>query len=274
VGAANRADIRRLVALEEENAALKEKIERQQSRLQELSLHRDASIAARNDQIAQLTAQTSRQIPADAAGLEAETQRLRDKLADADQRVALHTSRREAAEQRALQEQDAALALRRSHDQTLTLLKLVQSECDALERATVDAADAAGGVGTRRASLDSVQGKRIVYVGGRPGSNAALKRLVEAAGGELVVHDGGVEDRKGLLAAALPGADLVVFPVDCIDHDSMNTLKRVCERHQIDYHPLRTASVASFVELMARLHPEQLAQLSNPPPSAFCLRHG
>ncbi|WP_168790307.1 DUF2325 domain-containing protein [Paraburkholderia aromaticivorans] len=274
VGAANRADIRRLVALEEENAALKEKIERQQSRLQELSLQRDASIAALDEQIAQLTAHSTRQIPADAAGLEAEAQWLRDKLADADQRVALHTSRREAAEQRALQEQDAALALRRSHDQTLTLLKLVQSECDALERATVDAADAASGAGTRRASLDSVQGKRVVYVGGRPGSNAALKRLVEAVGGELIVHDGGVEDRKGLLAAALPGADLVVFPVDCIDHDSTNTLKRVCERHQIGYHPLRTASVASFVELMARLHPENLAQLGNPPPSAFCLRHG
>ncbi|MFM0054369.1 DUF2325 domain-containing protein [Paraburkholderia phytofirmans] len=274
VGAANRADIRRLVALEEENAALKEKIERQQSRLHELSVQRDTSIAALNEQIAQLTAQATRRIPADAAGLETEAQRLRDKLTDADQRVALHTSRREAAEQRALQEQDAALALRRSHDQTLTLLKLVQSECDALERATLDAADAASGTGTRRASLDSVQGKRIVYVGGRPGSNAALKRLVEAAGGELIVHDGGVEDRKGLLAAALPGADLVVFPVDCIDHDSMNTLKRVCERHQIGYFPLRTASVASFVELMARLHPEHLAQLGNPPPSAFCLRHG
>ena len=274
VGAANRADIRRLVALEEENAALKEKIERQQSRLQELGLQRDASMAALNEQIAQLTAQTGRPIPADAAALEAEAQRLRDKLADADQRVALHTNRREAAEQRALQEQDAALALRRSHDQTLTLLKLVQSECDALERATVDAADAASGAGTRRASLDSVQGKRIVYVGGRPGSNTALRRLVEAAGGELVAHDGGVEDRKGRLAAALPGADLVVFPVDCIDHDSMNTLKRVCERHRIDYHPLRTASVASFVELMARLHPEHLAQLGHPPPLAFCLRHG
>ncbi|MFB9125868.1 DUF2325 domain-containing protein [Paraburkholderia dipogonis] len=274
VGAANRADIRRLVALEEENAALKEKIERQQSRLHELSVQRDASIAALNEQIAQLTAQTTRQIPADAARLEAEAQRLRDKLADADQRVALHTSRREAAEQRALQEQEAALALRRSHDQMLTLLKLVQSECDALERATLDAADAASATGTHRASLDSVQGKRIVYVGGRPGSNAALKRLVEAAGGELIVHDGGVEDRKGLLAAALPGADVVVFPVDCIAHDSMNTLKRVCERHQIGYYPLRTASMASFVELMGRLHPENLAQLGNPPPSAFCLRHG
>ncbi|WP_176057226.1 DUF2325 domain-containing protein [Paraburkholderia sp. BCC1876] len=274
VGAANRADIRRLVALEEENAALKEKIERQQSRLNELGAQRDASIAALKEQIAQLSASVARHIPADAADLAAEAQHLRERLSDADQRVALHTSRREVAEQRVLQEQDAAQALRRSHDQALALLKLVQSECDALERATVDAADATHGAGARRASLDSVQGKRIVYVGGRPGSNAALKRLVDAAGGELLVHDGGLEDRKGLLAAALPGADIVVFPVDCIDHDSMNTLKRVCERHQIDYHPLRTASVASFVELMARLHPEQVAQLGNPPPSAFCLRHG
>jgi Uncharacterized protein conserved in bacteria (DUF2325) len=274
VGAANRADIRRLVALEQDNAALKEKVERQQARLHELGIQRDATIAALNEQIAQLTAQPIRPLPADARDLEAEMQRLRDRLDDADQRVALHTSRREAAEQRTLQEQEAALALRRSHDRALALLKLVQSECDALERTTVDAADAASGTGARRASLDSVRGKRIVYVGGRPGSNAALKRLVEAAGGDLVLHDGGVEDRKGLLAAALPGADIVVFPVDCIDHDSMNTLKRVCERHRIDYHPLRTASVASFVELMARPHPEHLAQLGNAPPSAFCLRHG
>jgi hypothetical protein len=270
VGAANRADIRRLVALEEENAALKEKIERQQSRLQQIGIERDASIAALTEQIARLQ---SNPMPADASILETEVQQLREWLAVADQRVALHTSRREAAEQRIQQEQDADSALRRSRDQALALLKLVQSECDALERATVDAADAANFTGPRRASLVGVQGKRIVYVGGRPHSNVALKRLVEAAGGELVVHDGGVEDRKGLLAAALPGADIVVFPVDCVDHDSMNTLKRICERHGIDYHPLRTASVASFVELIARLHPEHIAQLRNAPPSAFCLRH-
>jgi hypothetical protein len=277
VGAANRADIRRLVALEAENAELKEKIERQQNRLHEISTQRDVSIAALNEQIAQLAALATRQTPADSSDLEAEISRLRDKLTDSDQRVALHTSRREAAEQRVQQEQGAALALRRSRDEALAQLLLVQSECDALERATVDAAgnhDATA----RQASLAGLRGKRIVYVGGRPGSNAALKRLVDAAGGNFVVHDGGVEDRKGLLAAALPGADMVVFPVDCVDHDSMNTLKRVCERHQIDYHPLRTASVASFVDLVGRLQPEQLAQLStqsnSAPPSAFCLRHG
>lgn len=97
---------------------------------------------------------------------------------------------------------------------------------------------------------------------------------MSAAGGELTVHDGGIEDRKGLLAAALAGADLAVFPVDCIDHDSMATLKRVCERHQVSWHPLRTASLASFVELMMRLHVSAAPALTAVPVSRFCLRHG
>jgi hypothetical protein len=278
VGAANRADIRRLVALEEENAALRDKLERQQNRLHEVTTERDAAIAELSGQIIKLSAQAGRQRSADTASLVDEVKTLQEKLAEANQRLALHTSRREAAEQRALQEQGTALALRESRDQALALLKVVQSECHALERATLDALEQPE---MRRAGLDSVRGKRVVYVGGRPGSNAALKALVSSAGGELVVHDGGLEDRKGLLAAALPGADLVVFPVDCIDHDSMNTLKRVCERHQVTYHPLRTASVASFIDLIARLQAERSdprdlhgAAINARPLSAFCLRHG
>jgi hypothetical protein len=271
VGAANRADIRRLVALETENAELRDKIERQQSRLHEISTQRDAAIGQLSEQIVKLTAQASRQ-PVTESTLADEVKALQEKLAEADRRLALHTSRREAAEQRALQEQATVEALRESRDQALTLLKTVQSECHALERATLDALD------QQDAGLAGVAGKRVMYVGGRPGSNAALKALVASAGGELVVHDGGVEDRKGLLAAALPGADLVVFPVDCIDHDSMNTVKRVCERHQVEYHPLRTASVASFIDLVGRLQTDpnasQNTTASARPPSAFCLRHG
>jgi hypothetical protein len=273
VGAANRADIRRLVALEEENAQLRDKVERQQTRLREISAERDTAIEALTDQIVKLTAQASRQPSADSAELAAEVQALQQKLAETEQRLALHTSRREAAEQRALQEQGTAEALRQSRDHALTLLKVVQAECHALESATLDALDQ-GGSGSRRAGLENVRGKRIVYVGGRPGSNTALKALVSSAGGEFVVHDGGVEDRKGLLAAALPGADIVVFPVDCIDHDSMSMLKRVCERHQVDYYPLRSASVASFIELIARVHADPAPVENARPPSAFCLRHG
>ena len=189
VGAANRADIRRLVALEEENAALKEKVERQQSRLHELSMQRDASIAALNEQIAQLSAQASRHTAADASDPEAEAQRLRDRLAEADQRVALHTSRREAAEQRTLQEQDAALALRQSRDQALALLKQVQSECDALERATVDTVDTASGTGAPRQRAR--QADRLC------GRQASVERRIEAPGGSGRRRSGGARRRRG-----------------------------------------------------------------------------
>jgi len=104
---------------------------------------------------------------------------------------------------------------------------------------------------SRDAAFDTLKGKTVVYVGGRPGSNLVLRSLVEEAGGTFATHDGGLEDRKGLLATAIARADLVFFPVDCIDHDSMNTIKRVCDRHAVPFFPLRTASVASFAKALA-----------------------
>jgi Uncharacterized protein conserved in bacteria (DUF2325) len=271
VGAANRADIRRLVALEEENAALKDKIERQQDKLHELTTERDASLRQLSAQVAELTAKAERKPDTSEAGLEAEVQALREALAARDERLAIHTSRRETAEQRALDEQRHAQSLSQRLDDAIAMLNVVQAECNALEQALVAQDSEAG---SKAEELVNLSGKRVVYVGGRPGSNAALRQLVESAGGDFVVHDGGIEDRKGMFAAALPRADIVVFPVDCIDHDSMNLLKRVCDRHQVDYHPLRTASVASFVELMTRLGRASSQSGNTPPVSRFCLRHG
>jgi hypothetical protein len=268
VGAANRADIRRLVALEQENAALREKVERQQARLRELSIERDASMKQLSEQALQL----DRKPEADAAQLEASVQSLKEKVEDGERRLALHTSRREVAEQRAQQEEERARGLIDKLSEVQTLLKVVQAECAALERATLQDADQPDEA--RRRAFGWVNGRRIVYVGGRPNSNAMLRTLVASAGGELIVHDGGIEDRKGLLAAALPNADVVLFPVDCIDHDSMNMLKRVCDRHGVEYAPLRTASVASFVEFVARRGVKPDDDAGTPPPSAFCLRHG
>jgi hypothetical protein len=51
VGAANRADIRRLRALEAENAALKEKVARQQRQLRDAVILRDATIANLHDML-------------------------------------------------------------------------------------------------------------------------------------------------------------------------------------------------------------------------------
>jgi len=268
VGAANRADIRRLVALEAERAEQQAKIERQQMRLQQLSAERDAArhaLAEHQSQAGARPAQGDERQQAELASL-------REALAARDARLALHTSRREAAEQRAAADEAAARTLRAQLDDAHALIGTLRAEARALEQALhQDEND--DGDPDRVALRRALKGRRIVYVGGRPGSNHALKRWVASAGGELTVHDGGIEDRKGLLAAALAGADLAVFPVDCVDHDSMNTLKRVCDRHQIAYHPLRTASVASFVELIARLH-AGAATATPVSVSRFCLRHG
>ncbi|TDV05125.1 DUF2325 domain-containing protein [Paraburkholderia caballeronis] len=270
VGAANRADIRRLVALEAENAELRSKIDRQQVRLQQMSMERDTARNALEAHLAQPAARPS----ADDERLEAEVASLREALAARDARLALHTNRREAAEQRAAADEATARTLRTQLDEARALIDALRAEAHAVEQAMQQNDEADRTDAGQPAWRDALRGRRIVYVGGRPSSNHALKRWVESAGGELTVHDGGIEDRKGLLASALAGADLAVFPVDCVDHDSMNMLKRVCDRHQVAYHPLRTASVASFVELMSRLYTGVTAMPVAVPVSRFCLRHG
>ncbi|WP_063903902.1 DUF2325 domain-containing protein [Burkholderia ubonensis] len=179
--------------------------------------------------------------------------------------------RRREDGQRAERIAHVADAFARLRGSVLRFIAMLDERRDAIEQTVLRTLAEAGSEPT---ALARVQGKRIVYVGGRPVAHAAIRRLVESAGGSLTVHDGGIEDHKGKLAASIPGADLVVFPVDCIDHDSMNTLKRLCERHRIAYHPLRTASVASFVDLMTDDHDDTAQSFRRSRVSAFCLRHG
>jgi hypothetical protein len=55
------------------------------------------------------------------------------------------------------------------------VLKVMQAEASAIEQAMHVCAN---GAAAQRAALDALQGKRIVYVGGRPGSNAVIARIV------------------------------------------------------------------------------------------------
>ncbi|MEJ8821381.1 DUF2325 domain-containing protein [Variovorax humicola] len=74
-------------------------------------------------------------------------------------------------------------------------------------------------------------------------------------------------ESKGMLV----GAQIVVFPVDCVDHDSVTNLKRLCARHEVPFLPLRTASVTCFAAaLLAHAAQEAPAK----PAFRMCLRHG
>jgi chromosome segregation ATPase len=153
VGASNRADIRRLVELEEECERLKEHNARHATQVGALEL-----------QAGQLKSQLDRQ-PQSSEHAARELAQLRAALADRDQKLALHTARRNETEQKLLAEQERNDVLQASARQA--------------------------------------------------GEDADTARL------ELRVLE------QALTQSA---------------------------RHGIDCHPIRSASIASFVELMQRLH--------------------
>ncbi len=265
VGAANRADIRRLVELERENGEMRERLERQQERSQSLLDERDRTIATLQGTLASAAAERER----------AERTRRDDNASAPDTSsvaalVALQTARRERAEQ-------ASAAAGTEMARLLDELEHSRQQAQALARelAAIEVQLQEEG-GEARPGGDGLapglDGKRILYVGGRPSSSAVIRDLVVRRGGVFQRHDGGLEDRKGLLPAAVAWAELVVFPVDCVDHDSVNHLKRLCARQGVAYVPLRSAGVASFVAGLAGALEDDPDATSSAKP--ICLKHG
>jgi hypothetical protein len=243
VGAANRADICRLRRLEEENAALRETLERQQAHIRNTATARDATIRTlRRDLADRVTAPGMP--PADAA--------LADCIADLRRQLDAHTARRISAEDRLAQARvqlGEAEANARTREARLLAM---QGELDDVEAAL--RADDAG--------VDPIDlaGATILYVGGRPAQIPHLRRAATRLGGEMLHHDGGVEDNDLLLASLLGRADIVVFPVDCVSHAAAGTVKRGCSNAGKRYVPLRSGAVTSFMAALSHLGRCEAAQ--------------
>ena len=250
VGAVNRADIRRLRQQEEEIAALTEKLARQQRQLREGFTSRDQTIHRLNDMLI-------RRIEPVSAG--SESAALRELLAEAGRKLEQETARRERLEQRvqtmsvALQKVEAAL--RRS-----------ESEREALARDLTLVEDQVAGLlqpQTDDAPLD-LSGQTLLYVGGRANQIPQLKALVERTGARLLHHDGGIEHSSALLPGLISRADCLFFPVDCISHDAVATIKRLCRQLEKPYHPLRTASLATLIASLALASQKHDAAIAAP----------
>jgi hypothetical protein len=249
VGAANRADIRRVAALEEEMTRLKEANAALQVRLNAANAQHVLALADMAAQARQLQARRDTGSAPDQLVLD--MAQLRAVLADREEKLSLHTARRQEAEQKQLAQQARYDALQADFHATRDELETARLELGALENALAEnTCDVDGG---GKNALPALDGKCVLYVGGRPGCADRLCKMVATAGGELLVHDGGIEDRHGLLATMLPRAQMVVFPIDCISHNAMHVAKQACARRGIACHPIRSASVASFVALMQRL---------------------
>ena len=240
VGSANRADIRRLAALEVDNATLQRSVETLRRKLQDVHAEHAGAIDALEQRLVVV-----RQGAAP-----------RERTSDAERsweaEAALQRERCERQECLAREAQAEASLARAEADALRERLAALETEMTAVERALASDGSNADLSST---NVDRLRDRRILYVGGRPGATNAIRDWVVRHGGSFRGHDGGLEDRKGLLASAVAGADLVLFPVDCIDHDSVGNLKRLCGRLQVPFVPLRSAGVGSFVAAMSAAAP-------------------
>jgi hypothetical protein len=247
VGAANRADIRRLRQFEEDNAALAAKLERQQRQLRDGFISRDETIRRLNDMLARAASQEAIVPSLDAAE---DSRAVKDALAELDKRLAHETGRRERLEQRLAGVSEALNTAERARSRAEDELEALHQELALLESrlgATLQTTDATDGL--------DLNGLTVLYVGGRANQAPQLKGLVESTKGRFLYHDGGIEHSPTLLPGLVSRADIAVFPVDCVSHDAVGAVKRVCGQLGKRYLPLRTSSLTCLLAGLSGMQP-------------------
>jgi len=252
VGAANRADIRRLCQLEQENAALSAKLELQQRQLRDGFVERDNRIRLLNEALSRALAQA----PACAERANEDVAAAEAALIDLDRRLNREVTRRERLEGRVEAATFAASQAERARQEA-------EGECERLRRElSLVEAQITGWLGEEQSALAlQLGGAQVLYVGGRAHQVPQLKAVVERAGGRFLYHDGGIEHSMTLLPGLISRADCAVFPIDCVSHEAMAILKRQCRQLVKPFVPLRTSSLASLLSGLATLErtPERIA---------------
>jgi Uncharacterized protein conserved in bacteria (DUF2325) len=250
VGAANRADIRRLCRLEEQNAALLAKVEAQQLQLRDGFTERDNKIRMLNEALTRALAQT----PASPETTNDDARAAREALTNLDRRLSREIISRERLERRL---QSAMLTAAQAE----RALRDLRYECEGLRRelALLEAQLDDWLAEDNNSGTPKLSGAQVLYVGGRAHQVPQLRAVVERAGGALLHHDGGIEHSTTLLPGLISRADCVVFPIDCVSHDAMGILKRQCRQSAKPFIPLRTSSLASLLSGLATFEQPELA---------------
>ena len=230
VGASNRADIRRLSTLEEKVAALEEKLSKQHRR-------NHLKLCEKNNEIRQLRAklcvksqqakrsEEPQQIDVSAQFVPSD---LTDELDQLETKLARYSStvQENVKEIVRLTNLEASL---RDENQSLELALLRQNN------------------GADIPCPFDLEGRCLLYVGGRQRTVHHLRVLVEEWNGQLLHHDGGIERSIAGLAREISKADAVVFPTDCVSHSAVLKLKRLCHQSMKPFVPLRSTGIASFI---------------------------
>ena len=254
-GATNRADIRRLQALELERRELSEQLAAMYRRLSEREdehrrLEREQDALARELR-SRLQAARTRLDDVEGRLRESEdgealrAERARNAALASELEVAKRERRNESQRRSVLEEELAEL--RSAHHETSATVRALNAECDALETLVASGVRDSGGSTAGLGAEFDLRGRRIAYVGGRPGAVGHIRALVERLNGSFAYHDGGIEDHEGQLGRVLGQADAVLCPVDCVSHRASLRAKQFCKRTAKPFVPLRSTGLSSVV---------------------------
>jgi hypothetical protein len=242
VGAANRADIRRLCQLEADNAQLQTRLDRQQVAFRGAVVTRDACIEELRHALAQ-------QVSAEPLATGDDNTVLRRLVADLERRVANESHRRAVLGERLSAASAAIVEERSARAKAEREVRSLREELDAVEGTLLPTRDTTLATGAE----PRLGGVRMLYVGGRPHQVAHLRMIAERSGATLLHHDGGVEHHLNLLAGLTSQADIVVFPVDCISHHAAQMAKQLCRQADKRFIPLRSTGGTSLLAALQRL---------------------
>ncbi len=239
VGAANRADLKRLRELEQANEALAEKVRKQQQQLRDAVVGRDALIADLQRQLATRSFAAAKPSP-DAVvtpppSVSSETlhPHLIDRLAKLGRRGERLAIRVEALTRDLQSERKLREVGDRERERLLGEIQSLEAGYDRVESDDGATSDLAG--------------RTILYVGGRTHHIPRLRSATIMMDAVFVHHDGGDECASRLITPMIGRADLVMFPVDCVSHEAVGILKKTCRQLGKPYVALRSSGLASFL---------------------------
>lgn len=77
-------------------------------------------------------------------------------------------------------------------------------------------------------SNDHLAGRSVLCVGGRIKLYPEYSQLIENSGGSFVAFHGDANDRLDHLPQLLEDTDMIICPVDCVNHDAFFIVKHYC----------------------------------------------
>jgi len=157
-------------------------------------------------------------------------QRLCQRLRHLESQLAHQTHRAERAEQRACAPADASTGPANETQASATLTATAEEP-----------------------ACPDLRGNCVLCVGGRKQVRDHYRRVVEAANGRFLHHDGGIEQGSSHLAQMLERADQVVCPVDCVGHQAVRCVKNHCRRKGTPCRFLDSASVTALSRALPQL---------------------